>query len=510
MNALEAFQLLELRLGRIIRAERHEEARKPAYRLWIDFGPAGVKASSAQLTDLYRSEQLVGRLVVAAMNLGTRRIAGFTSEVLVLGVPDAEGRVVLLATEREVPVGGKVSSREACGQEVQRKNRIDFPLGLPYCRGGGMAMGADRHGSISAQNGTGDRYWQALLARDPAADDTFVYAVRSTGIYCRPSCASRKPRRGQVVFFPHPEAAERSGFRPCRRCRPRDTTGKDSRVAIVERACQYIDKNREDQVSLAELGAQVGLSAGRLRRIFTRVMGITPRQYADARRLDLLKGRLREGETVTRALYDAGFGSSSRLYERAPGHLGMTPATYRRGGQGMQIEYTTAGGPLGLLLVAATERGVCAVYMGDSDRALEAALSKEYPAAEISRGGGTIDRWVGALLRHLEGQQPHLDLPLDVQATAFQRRVWEELRAIPYGSTRSYGEIAERLGQPRAARAVGRACATNPVSLVVPCHRAVRDDGGLGGYRWGVERKQRLLALERGTRGVARSRRDAV
>ncbi|TMI88272.1 MAG: bifunctional DNA-binding transcriptional regulator/O6-methylguanine-DNA methyltransferase Ada [Bacillati bacterium ANGP1] len=358
--------------------------------------------------------------------------------------------------------------------------------------------------------GTGDRYWRAVVGREPAADGMFVYAVRSTGIYCRPTCAARKPRREQVVFFPRPEAAERAGFRPCRRCRPRDEAAGAAQAALVRRVCRYIDAHLEDTVSLASLagiGADAGLNPHRLRRTFKRVLGITPRQYADARRLDRLKGRLREGETVTRALYDAGYGSSSRLYERAPGRLGMTPATYRRGGQGMRIGYAIADSPLGRVLVASTPRGVCAVYLGDSDRALEAALAEEYPAAEIRRGGGDADRWIGALVRHLEGHSPRLDLPLDVQATAFQRRVWDELRAIPYGSTRSYGDIARRLGAPGAARAVGRACATNPVSVVVPCHRAVREDGGLGGYRWGVERKQRLLALERSAaarRGPAR------
>ena len=347
--------------------------------------------------------------------------------------------------------------------------------------------------------GNGDRYWRAVVGREPAADGTFVYAVRSTGIYCRPTCAARKPRREQVVFFPGPEEAERAGFRPCRRCRPRGEAAGAVQAALVRRVCRYIDEHLEDTVSLASLAgtdADAGLNPHRLQRTFKRVLGITPRQYADARRLDRLKGRLREGETVTRALYDAGYGSSSRLYERVPVHFGMTPATYRRGGQGMPIGYAIADSPLGRLLVASTPRGVCAVYLGDSDRALEAALAEEYPAAEIRRGDGDADRWIGAVVRHLEGHHPRLDLPLDVQATAFQRRVWEELRAIPYGATRSYGDIARRLGEPGAARAVGRACATNPVSLVVPCHRAVREDGSLGGYRWGVERKPRLLTFE--------------
>ncbi len=346
-------------------------------------------------------------------------------------------------------------------------------------------------------NGADDGYWRATLARDVAADHMFVYAVRSTGVYCRPSCPSRKPRRDQVVFFPAPEAAERAGFRPCHRCRPRDAGGADSRVQMLRRACHYIDEHSDDRLSLADIAADVGVSPHRLLRLFKRIMGITPREYADARRLERLKGRLREGESVTRALYDAGYGSSSRLYERAQGRLGMTPGTYRRGGEGMRIEYAITDCPLGRLLVAATPRGVCAVYFGDTDRALEASLVGEYPAAEIRRGNDGVTRWVGEILNHLEGIQPHLDLPTDVQATAFQQRVWQQLRAIPYGETRSYREIATRIGAPRAARAVGHACATNPVSLVVPCHRAVREDGGLGGYRWGLDRKERLLARER-------------
>ena len=346
-------------------------------------------------------------------------------------------------------------------------------------------------------NGASESFWRAVLSRDAGWDGTFVYGVRSTGIYCRPSCSARKPLRAQVVFFPVPDAAERAGFRACRRCRPRDRAGHDSPVEVVRRACRYLDEHRDGPPSLDDISAHAGRSPHYLRRMFKRIMGITPRQYADARRLDWLKERLKEGETVTRALYDVGYGSSSRLYERAPEQLGMTPATYRRGGAGMRINYTIAESPLGRLLVAATERGVCAVSLGDSDAALEVFLSREYPAAEIHRDNDGLGRWVGPFLGHLQGRQPDLDLPLDIRATAFQRRVWQKLRSIPYGSTRTYGDIARSLGHPQAARAVARACATNPASLVIPCHRVVREDGGLGGYRWGVERKQALLDLER-------------
>ncbi len=346
---------------------------------------------------------------------------------------------------------------------------------------------------------TDDAYWRATLARDTAADRIFVYAVSSTGIYCRPSCPSRKPARRHVTFFQTPEAAERAGFRPCRRCRPQDYARGDARVELVMRACRLIDAHGEERLSLDEISRNVGLSPHRLRRAFMHVTGVTPREYADARRLGRFKKRLREGDSVTHALYDAGYGSSSRLYERAQERLGMTPGTYRRGGQGMRIEYATANSPVGRLLVGATPRGACAVYLGDSDEALERALADEYPSAKISQADGGVGRWIEVILQHLDGKQLHLDLPTDVKATAFQHRVWQQLRAIPYAETRSYREIAERLGAPRAARAVARACATNRVSLIVPCHRVVRGDGGLGGYRWGIDRKARLLAHERGT-----------
>lgn len=268
-------------------------------------------------------------------------------------------------------------------------------------------------------------------------------------------------------------------------------------VAMVREACRYIEANLEGPLTLAALAAQVGQSPGHLQRLFKRVTGISPREYADACRLGRLKARLKERKTVTTAMYEAGYGSSSRLYERASAQLGMTPATYQRGGRGMRLRYTVTDCPLGRLLLAATERGISAVSLGDKDRPLEESLRREYPAAEVTRDDAGLGTWLGELLEHLNGRRPHLDLPLDVQATAFQRRVWQELQAIPYGSTRTYSEIARRLGRPTAARAVARACATNPVSVVIPCHRVVRDDGGLGGYRWGLGRKQKLLEQEK-------------
>lgn len=344
--------------------------------------------------------------------------------------------------------------------------------------------------------GAGKR-WRAVLSRDARFDGRFVYGVRSTGIYCRPSCSSRKPRRGRVVFFPSPEAAERAGFRPCRRCQPGDFPGPDPQVELVKRVFRVMEEQGEEPLTLARLSVAVGASPHHLQRIFKRLVGVTPRQYQAGRRLDELKARLRGGQGVTRALYEAGYGSSSRLYERAPSRLGMTPATYRRGGRGMRIHYATARSPLGRLLVAKTERGICAVRLGDSDGALEKALRREYPEAEVRRDRDGLSQLVRRLVRHLEGRERRLDLPVDVQGTAFQYRVWEELRRIPYGRTRSYGEIARAVGQPGGARAVGHACARNPVPLVIPCHRVIRGNGDLGGYGLGVERKRALLAREK-------------
>lgn len=349
-----------------------------------------------------------------------------------------------------------------------------------------------------------EAFWQAVQQRDRGADGMFVYAVRSTGIYCRPSCPSRKPRREQVVFFALPQAAEQQGFRACRRCRPGSAELRDARTKAVARVCREIEARihadsgdaGESPVTLAALGQIAGMSPHQLERAFRNVMGITPRQYADAQRMRRLKSRLKKGDDVTTALYDAGFGSSSRLYERAPSHLGMTPATYREGGAGMQIHYTIVSSPLGRLLVGATKRGISALYLGESDSRLEAALHEEYPRAEIHRDRNGFEAWVEKILAHLRGKEPHLDLPTDVQATAFQRRVWEELRKIPYGTTRTYSEVARAIGRPKAVRAVARACAVNPTSVVVPCHRVVRADGNLAGYRWGAERKRALLERE--------------
>lgn len=340
--------------------------------------------------------------------------------------------------------------------------------------------------------------WRRVLARDRASDGAFVYAVRSTGIFCRPSCASRRPLRVHVRFFADPKEARRSGFRPCRRCRPE--VASDPRRTLVARICKTLAQSTESIPTLAQLAETFKMSPFHLQRVFKAAAGVSPRAYAATLRLSRLKASLKNGEPVTGALYEAGFGSSSRLYEMAPAALGMTPASYARGGRGTAISYTIGTCPLGRILVAATARGIAMVSLGDSDAELEGALRGEFPHALIARDDASLKSWLASVLRSLESGEPDANLPLDVRATAFERRVWQALRAIPKGETRSYGEIATAIGKPTAARAVGHACGRNPVALVVPCHRAVGAGGKLTGYRWGVARKRRLLAREQGTR----------
>ncbi len=343
-----------------------------------------------------------------------------------------------------------------------------------------------------------DNKWHAVLSRDSSRDREFVYAVRSTGIYCRPSCPSRRPRRAQVAFFAVPVAAERAGFRPCKRCKPEleEANGHDAQTTVVVELCRVMENDPDRPARLEALAQQAGTTTHRLHRAFRRVLGITPRQFADALRLRRLKGQLQRGADVTTALYDAGYGSASRLYERANAQLGMTPATYGKGGKGMDIAYTIEDCALGKVLVAATKRGVSAVYLGGEGQPLERALKAEYPNAALRRDANSLGPWVRAIVAHLRGAERRLELPTDVEATAFQRRVWEELRKIPYGATRTYSQVARAIGRPAAVRAVARACAMNPVSIVVPCHRVIREDGKLAGYRWGLERKKALLEHE--------------
>jgi AraC family transcriptional regulator, regulatory protein of adaptative response / methylated-DNA-[protein]-cysteine methyltransferase len=341
-----------------------------------------------------------------------------------------------------------------------------------------------------------EQLWQAVVAKDARYDGQFVFAVSSTGVYCRPSCPSRRAHRERVSFFDLPEAAEQAGFRACLRCQPQRARVLDPQMELVQRVCGVLNWSDSETVKLAELASHAGVSVFHLQRTFKRVMGISPRQYLAARRFGNFKALVRKGDSVTSALYESGFNSSSRLYEYASEELGMTPATYSRGGRGVNITYTIVASSMGRLLVAMTERGVCAVRMSESDQELEKDLREEFPYAEIKRDDSALREQVQQILNHLDNNEPRLDLPLDIRATAFQRQVWEKLRAIPYGQTVSYGDVAKALGKPGAVRAVGRACATNPVALVIPCHRVVREDQSLGGYRWGLERKKKLLERE--------------
>jgi len=339
-----------------------------------------------------------------------------------------------------------------------------------------------------------DELYERMAARDRSLDGVVYVGVRTTGVYCRAgACPSRTPLRKNVVFFDSPDAAEAAGFRACLRCKPRET---EPQLAFVQQACRYIEEHIDETITLESLGEAVGVSPFHLQRTFKRIGGITPREYAARLRVSGVKASLRNGSDVTTAIYDAGFSSPSRLYERANADLGMTPSNYRKGGNGQMITYATANAPLGRVLVAMTDRGVCAVNLGDDDTELELGLKQEFPAAKIQNGNGMHKEWVNAVVEAIGGKQSAFGVPLDIAATAFQHRVWDALRTIPAGETRSYADVAEEIGEPKAVRAVAHACATNPVAVVVPCHRVIRSDGGLGGYRWGIERKEALLARE--------------
>lgn len=344
---------------------------------------------------------------------------------------------------------------------------------------------------------TGDEEsWRAVIARDPNYDGEFVFAVATTGVYCRPSCAARRPRRENVTFFSRPDQAERAGFRECLRCRPRSFSG-NPQSDVAKEICRYIEQHLDESITLERLGKAFRLSPFHLQRRFKAAIGITPREYADSCRMRQLKRNLQSGDNVTRAMYDAGYGSSSRLYEKTASQLGMTPDNYRRGAIAATIRYACADSPLGRMLIAATQRGVCSIQFADSDGELIEGLKREFPFAVRKPDEGGLQAWIAALLAKMTGRELDANLPLDIRATAFQRRVWNYLQSIPFGATRSYSQVAKAIGQPTASRAVARACATNPVAVAIPCHRVVRADGNNSGYRWGVERKKVLLDLEK-------------
>lgn len=339
--------------------------------------------------------------------------------------------------------------------------------------------------------------WQAVQDRDPRADGAFFFAVRTTGVFCRPSCASRAPRRENVEFFATTDAAEHAGYRPCKRCQP---TSLPRELAIVERACKVLDADPQQRMTLAQLSDAVHVSPFHLQRLFSRIVGISPRQYQAAQRAGVLRDALQRGRDVTRATHDAGFGSPSRMYEAVPAELGMTPSEYKRGGAGLTVRYATAATPLGAVLVAATDKGVCKIAFGDEAPALVEQLAADFAQARRVEDAAGMEPFIAQVRAYLQGTRERVDLPLDIGATAFQRRVWDALRRIPYGQTRSYTEIAESLGSPRAVRAVANACASNPVALAIPCHRVIGKDGAIAGYRWGAPRKEVLLETERAHR----------
>jgi AraC family transcriptional regulator, regulatory protein of adaptative response / methylated-DNA-[protein]-cysteine methyltransferase len=344
-----------------------------------------------------------------------------------------------------------------------------------------------------------DQYrWAAVMARDASQDGAFVFAVSSTGVYCRPSCPAKRPRRENVQFFRVPEDAEKAGYRACLRCRPKAANG-NSQADLVRAICRYMEHHLDEPITLARLSSVFRRSPFHLQRTFKSVLGVTPRAYADSCRLTSLKRNLQAGHNVTRAMYDAGYGSSSRLYERTASQLGMTPDKYRRGAVAASIRYTCTDSPLGRMLVAATDKGICAIQFANSDGELQEGLKREFPFATRKRDDAGLQQWTEALLHQMAGHKVNSALPLDIQATAFQRQVWTYLQSIPFGATRSYREVARGIGQPTAARAVARACATNPVAVAIPCHRVVRESGDMGGYRWGVDRKEKLLEIERGS-----------
>ncbi len=334
--------------------------------------------------------------------------------------------------------------------------------------------------------------WTAVLSRTETSEDRFFYAVKTTNIYCRPGCPSRRPDLKNVVFFDASSDAERAGFRPCLRCRPNDT-----KPTVVESLCRYIENHADGAVTLDALSKFARLSPSHLQRMFKDAMGVSPREYASAHRAKRLKSELSHGAPVTDALYEAGYGSSSRLYERSDEELGMTPSSYRKGGKGEQIDFTIAGSPLGRMLVATTARGVCAITFGESDAELEETLSKEFPGATCNYNPELLSAAVTAVVAHLKGSNGQIDLPLDIRATAFQRVVWKALQSIPYGTKVSYEDVAKAIGKPAAVRAVASACAKNRIAVAIPCHRVVHKGGGISGYRWGTDRKKLLLEQER-------------
>jgi AraC family transcriptional regulator of adaptative response/methylated-DNA-[protein]-cysteine methyltransferase len=357
------------------------------------------------------------------------------------------------------------------------------------------AVAQSELGQLEMKNVLDDPRWQAVLARDSASDGKFVFAVSSTGVYCRPSCPSKRPRRENVTFFKRPQEAESAGFRECLRCRPKAIAG-NPRQELIKSICRYIEQHLDEPITLSRLGTEFNQSPFHLQRTFKSVLGITPKQYANSCRMRGFRQNLKAGHSVTRAMYDAGYSSTSRLYSRTSSELGMDPAKYRRGAIAAPIRYAFSDSPLGRMLLAATEKGICSIQFADSDEELEQGLKQEFPFAIRRRDDRGLAELAQKVVERISGAEPPSSLPLDIRATAFQRRVWSYLQSIGVGETRSYSEVAKAIRQPSAVRAVARACATNPVAIAIPCHRVVRSSGDMGGYRWGIDRKKKLLAME--------------
>jgi AraC family transcriptional regulator of adaptative response/methylated-DNA-[protein]-cysteine methyltransferase len=349
--------------------------------------------------------------------------------------------------------------------------------------------------AIAAAATEHDPRWAKVLARDRQADGSFWYSVATTGVYCRPSCAARRARPENVRFHASREDAERAGFRPCRRCRPDQPDLHARHAALVAAACRLIER-AETAPDLATLAADAGLSPFHFHRVFKAVTGLTPKADAAAHRARRMRSELARSDSVTSAVFDAGYNSSGRFYAQSDAVLGMTPRSYRAGGADTAIRFAVGECSLGSILVAASERGICSILIGDDPDALARELQDRFPNADLSGGDAEFERLVARVVGFVEAPRIGLDLPLDVRGTAFQQRVWQALREIPPGSTASYGEIATRIGAPKSARAVAQACASNTLAVAIPCHRVVRNDGALSGYRWGVERKRALLERE--------------
>lgn len=348
--------------------------------------------------------------------------------------------------------------------------------------------------------------WQAVVNRRQYADDNFFYAVKTTGVFCRPSCPARPPLRKNVLYFASASEAQAAGFRPCLRCRPLSAVGRDPVTMTMVDLSRYLEAHADESISLVQLASRAGLSPYHLQRSFKAVLGVSPKEFQTAARLGRLKSGLRAGDAITGAVFEAGFGSTSRVYEQVDGRLGMTPSAYRAGGAGETIFYACRRSALGRIMMGGTGRGVCFVQFGDDDAALLEQLKTEYPEAALvpssAAGSPQLDAWIAALDVHLSTGGPRPDLPLDLRGTAFQIRVWQFLMRIKEGEVVSYSDVAKGIGKPKAVRAAASACAANRIAILIPCHRVLRNDGGLGGYRWGLERKRALIDAERRRRAA--------